>query len=133
NFKSAPPRAAADYETTVYHGMPHGLCDSLRRRIVPGAFVDTSAVHQTKREALAKHKSQQNWLDASQGLNSYLLAMEDMSLAVGRMSKKFKHAEGWRRHLHYGFCGSDADPLRDALGKDYFVNKSYERALQKGF
>ena len=67
---------------------------------MPGAFVNTTSVHKTQLKALAAHKSQQNWLDVSQGMNSYLLAMEDMSLAVGRMSKKFKYAEGWRRHLH---------------------------------
>src|SRR5437762_11969216 len=38
NFKSVPSRPVADYPTTVYHAMPHGLCDPLRRRIVPGAF-----------------------------------------------------------------------------------------------
>jgi LmbE family N-acetylglucosaminyl deacetylase len=130
NFKTAPSRPVADYETTVYHAMPHGFCDQLRRRIVPGQFVNTSSVHKTKHEALAAHKSQQAWLDVSQGMNSYLLAMEDMSLEVGRMSKRFQHAEGWRRHLHFGFCSADADPLSDALGKNCFVNKAYERALE---
>lgn len=132
NFKTAPARPAADYDVTVYHALPHGLCDPLRRRIIPGAFVNTTAVHKTQMEALAAHKSQQNWLDVSQGLNSYLLAMEDMSLAVGRMSKRFKHAEDWRRHLHFGFCGPDADPLADALGRNYLVNRAYERSLQRG-
>src|ERR1039457_7252741 len=132
NFKSVPTRPTEDYDVTLYHGMSHGLCDQLRRRIVPGAFVNTTSVHQTQIKALSAHKSQQNWLDVSQGLNSYLLAMEDMSLAVGRMSKQFKYAEGWRRHLHFGYCGSDADPLAQALGKSYFVNQAYERSLQKG-
>jgi hypothetical protein len=59
--------------------------------------------------------------------------MEDMSLAVGRMSKRFKYAEGWRRHLHFGFCGPEADPLAQALGTSYLLNKSYERSLQRGF
>jgi len=58
--------------------------------------------------------------------------MEDMSLAVGRMSGKFKHAEGWRRHLHYGFSATEVDPLREVLGKNYLVNKAYERHLEKG-
>ena len=132
NFKTAPPRPAADYEVTVYHAMSHGLCDQLRRRIVPGAYVYTTSVHKTQLKALAAHKSQQNWLDVSQGLNSYLLAMEDMALAVGTLSKKFKYAEGWRRHLHFGFCGPGADPLAQALGKNYLVNKAYERSLQRG-
>ena len=133
NFKTAPARPMADYEVTVYHSMTHGLCDPLRRRIVPGAFVNTTSVHKTQLKALAAHKSQQNWLDVSQGLNSFLLAVEDMSLAVGRMSKSFKYAEGWRRHLHFGFCAPEADPLAPALGKNYLVNKAYERSLQRGF
>jgi LmbE family N-acetylglucosaminyl deacetylase len=130
NFKTTPPRAVADYETTVYHAMPHGFCDQLRRRIVPGQFVNTTSTHKTKHEALAAHKSQQAWLDVSQGMNSYLLAMEDMSLEVGRMSKRFQHAEGWRRHLHFGFCSADADPLLETLRKNCFVNKAYERSLE---
>src|SRR5213594_1414619 len=132
NFKTTPSRPAADYEVTLYHAMPHGLCDGLRRRIMPGAFVNTTSVHKTKHQALAAHKSQQGWLEVSQGLNSYLLAMEDMSLEVGRMSKKFKHAEGWRRHLHFGFCSASTDPLAKALGRNYQINKVYERNLEKG-
>lgn len=132
NFKTAPLRPTADYEVTIYHAMTNGLCDQLRRRIIPGAFVNTTEVHKTQLKALEEHKSQQNWLDVSQGMNSYLLAMEDLSLAVGRLSKKFKHAEGWRRHLHFGYCSPEADPLADALGKDYLVNQAHERSLLRG-
>jgi N-acetylglucosamine malate deacetylase 1 len=133
NFKTVPPRPTADHEVTVYHSLPHGLCDPLRRPLVPGVFVNTTSAHKTQLKALAAHKSQQNWLDVSQGLNSYLLAMEDMSLAVGRLSKRFKYAEGWRRHLHLGFCSPEADPLAKALGKNCLVNKAYERSLERGF
>ena len=133
NFKTAPPRPTADYEVTLYHAMVNGLRDPLRRRIIPGAFVNTTSVHKTQLQALAAHKSQQNWLDVSQGLNSFLLAAEDLSRAVGRLSRKFKHAEGWRRHLHSGFCGPDTDPLAEALGKNYLVNQAYERSLDRGF
>jgi LmbE family N-acetylglucosaminyl deacetylase len=129
NFKTTPSRPAADYEVTVYHSMPHGLRDQLRRRVTPGAFVNAESVHKTKRDALAAHKSQQKWLDVSQGLNSYLLAMEDMSLEVGRMSKHFKHAEGWTRHLHFGFCSQDSDPLAEALPRHYLINGAYEKDL----
>jgi LmbE family N-acetylglucosaminyl deacetylase len=132
NFKTVPSRLATDHDVTVYHAMPHGLCDGLRRRIVPGAFVNTTTVQKTKREALAQHQSQQPWLNTSQGLNSYLLAMENMALEVGRRSRRFKFAEGWRRHLHLGFSAADIDPLREALGKNYLVNKAYERALAFG-
>jgi N-acetylglucosamine malate deacetylase 1 len=132
NFRTAPPRPSAEYDVTVYHALPHGLCDQLRRRLVPGAFVNTTSVQKTKREALAAHKSQQGWLDVSQGINSFLLAMENMSLEIGCLSKRFKCAEGWRRHLHLGFSATETDPLGEALGKNHLVNKAYERSLEDG-
>jgi len=98
NFGVSPARPAVDGEVAVYHGMPHGLRDALRRRVVPGLFVDTTSVLETKRQALAAHRSQKEWLDVSQGMDSYLQTMEEMSLALGQASGKFQHAEGWRRH-----------------------------------
>lgn len=132
NFATTPRREPISGEVVVYHAMPHGLRDPLRRRVIPGAFVNTAATHQLKLEALAQHQSQQHWLDASQKLNQYLLTMEQFSRELGRMSCAFKHAEGWRRHLHYGFCAETADPLREALGADYLVNKPYEAGLERG-
>jgi LmbE family N-acetylglucosaminyl deacetylase len=130
NFRTVPPHAAADHDVTIYHAMPHGLCDGLRRKIVPGVFVNTTDVHQHKLEALAQHRSQQSWLKTSQGMNSYLLAMENASRELGRQSKKFRFAEGWRRHLHLGYCAEDADPLKEALGPNYLLNRAYERDLE---
>ncbi len=129
NFKTIPSRPAVECDVTLYHALPHGLRDGLRRRIVPGSFVNTTSVHATKRAALAAHVSQKPWLDASQGMDSYLLAMDEMSREVGKLSRLFEHAEGWRRHLHLGFSSSEIDPLSDALGKDCLINQSYERGL----
>jgi LmbE family N-acetylglucosaminyl deacetylase len=128
NFYSIPEQTADKYDCTIYHALPHGLKDPLRKTVIAGAFVNTIAVHQQKLEALKAHQSQQSWLDVSQKLNSYLQTMEEVSLKVGKMSKKFKYAEGWRRHLHYGFCGADDDPLK-ALGNDYLINEEYEQSL----
>jgi LmbE family N-acetylglucosaminyl deacetylase len=133
NFKVVPPRPITEREVTIYHAMPHGLRDGLRRRVLPGCFVNTTSVHKLKRLTLATHRSQQTWLETSQGFNSYLQTMEEMSLEVGRMSKRFKHAEGWRRHLHLGFCGPQADPLRAAVAPHWLLNKQYERNLEKGY
>lgn len=131
NFKTAPQRAAIEGDVAVYHAMPHGLRDGLRRRVVPGAFVNTTSVHVTKRKALAAHASQKEWLDASQGMDSYLRAMDEMSLAVGRMSRLFDHAEAWRRHLHLGLSSEEIDPLADVVGPAYLINSRYERDLEK--
>jgi LmbE family N-acetylglucosaminyl deacetylase len=129
NFVTTPARKSYAGDVTVYHAMPHGLRDWLRNRVVPGAFANTSDVHATKLAALAAHKSQQAWLRSSQGMNSYLQFMTDMSEEVGRTSRRFRHAEGWRRHLHLGFSGTDSDPLKEALGGNYLVNRRYERGL----
>lgn len=131
NFGTRPARRHFADDVALYHAMPHGLRDPLRRRVVPGAFVNTTPVQQSKSEALACHQSQQNWLALSQGLNSYLQTMENIAREVGRMSRRFPYAEGWRRHLHLGFSGTEIDPLREALGRNYFLNPAYERSLEK--
>jgi LmbE family N-acetylglucosaminyl deacetylase len=132
NIKTIPGRKPVSGDVTVYHAMPHGLCDPLRRRVIPGAFVNTTSVHACKRQALAAHESQKRWLDVSQGMDSYLRVMDDFSQELGRWSGRFQHAEGWRRHLHYGFCEVDDDPLKDALGRNYLINRQYEQNLKKG-
>ncbi|HEY2952121.1 MAG TPA: PIG-L family deacetylase [Verrucomicrobiae bacterium] len=116
NFRTLPARKAIDGDVTIYHAMPHGLCDALRQPITPDLFVNTTPVHAAKRAALSAHASQKTWLDASQGMDSYLTTMDDLSLAVGKLSHRFQHAEGWRRHLHLGFSASEMDPLQNALG-----------------
>lgn len=132
NFSTTPSIKAENFNCTLYHALPHTLKDPLRGAIIAGSFVDTITVHQKKLAALKAHQSQQNWLDTSQKLNSYLQAMEDISLEVGRMSGKFVYAEGWRRHLHYGFCSVNDDPLKE-LGHDYLINKDYENQLSMSF
>ena len=131
NFETTPRRGVVDHEVAIYHCMPHGLCDPLRRKVVPGQFVNTTTVQATKLDALARHESQQEWLATSQGLNSYLQTMDELSRVVGRMSGRFKHAEGWRRHLHLGFAGREIDPLGASLGKNCWRNAKYERGLKQ--
>jgi N-acetylglucosamine malate deacetylase 1 len=116
NFRTTPSRNAVDTDVTVYHAMPHSLRDPLRRPVAPDLFVNTTSVHAVKRDALAAHQSQRAWLDASQGMDSYLAAMDDLSQQVGKMSQRFEHAEGWRRHLHVGFSAKEIDPLQSVLG-----------------
>ena len=110
----------------IVAAMPHGLRDGLRKRVDAGLFVDTTSVHDKKREALAAHRSQKEWLDQSQGMDSYLITMDELSLEVGELSGEFKFAEGWRRHLHYGFSGEAIDPLSEVLGEKCAVNEWYE-------
>jgi N-acetylglucosamine malate deacetylase 1 len=118
NFRSTPPKRPTPYDVTIYHAMPHTLRDPLRRPVVPDFCVDTTSVHEVKTQALAAHRSQGGFLANTQKMDSYLQVMERMSREMGRASKRFRHAEGWRRHLAAGFCAEDADPLREEL-RDY--------------
>ena len=130
NFPADPPRPPVEGEATVYHALPWGLRDPLRRVIRAGQYAAIGSVLAAKREALACHKSQKEWLDQSQGLDSYLDTMEDMAAQVGRQSGAFSYAEGWRRHLHLGFCSEHADPLGDALGERHLISEEYEANLE---
>ena len=115
NFPTDPPREPVEGNMAVYHAQPHGNRDPLRQMVRPDLFVDISNVLDRKRATLACHRSQKQWLDESQGMDSYLVAMEDFSREAGRMSGRFEYAEGWRRRLHLGFGPEDFDPLSAAL------------------
>jgi N-acetylglucosamine malate deacetylase 1 len=127
NFRTSPPRRTFQGELRIYHAMPHGLRDGLGRSITPELFVDTSEVQEIKTRALGAHRSQKEWLDLSQGMDSYLGSMEEMSLAMGRMSGRFVHAEGWRAHWHLGFCSPEFRPLESALQACLHLNAAYQK------
>ncbi len=101
----------------VYHAQPYSNHDPLRQLVVPEFYVDVTDREEDKVAMLAHHVSQKQWLDESQGLDSYLQTLRDLDAAVGQMSGKYRYAEGWRRHLHLGFAGPTDDPMRDALGQ----------------
>lgn len=115
NLESIPPVDVFMDPVTVYHAQPIGNKTPLGEVVLPHFFVDESDVIEKKVETLACHASQKQWLDESQGQDSYLETMKEMSREVGQMSSRFEYAEGWRRHEHWGFCGPDDDPLKDAL------------------
>jgi N-acetylglucosamine malate deacetylase 1 len=131
-YRTTPARRPTTRPVTIYHASPHGLRDGLRRRVEAGAFVNTTRVHARKMAALECHASQGGFLDTTQGMSSYLKTMDDLSREVGRQSGRFRRAEGWRRHLHWGFSPGDHDPFREALGRNYLINRRYEEALNDG-
>ena len=110
-------------DIAIYHAQPHGNRTPLGQSVRPqlGVFVDS--VMETKRAMLAEHRSQQQWLKESQGMNSYIQTMLDLGSEVadliaasGAAALPGKYAEGWTRHLHLGFSAKPFDPLKEALG-----------------
>lgn len=115
NWPVEPPRPIVDQKVTLYHCQPFWNRTPLRELVEPELFVNVTDVEALKVEMLAKHASQKQWLDESQGHDSYLQTLRNLDEEVGRMSGLFRCAEGWRRHLHLGYCGENDDPLRAAL------------------
>ena len=129
NYRSDPPLDAWSGNVAVYHTTPHGLRDPLRRLVRSEIYVDIESVFARKRAMLACHKSQKEWLDASQGMDVYLIEMEEKSKQIGELSGHFAYAEGWRRHLHLGLAPEDYDPVTTVLGDNCWVDPEYVAAL----
>jgi hypothetical protein len=131
NFDTVPPATPYTHDVTIYHAMPHGLRTPLRQKVRAGLYVDVGPVQDQARKALAAHASQKDWLDKSQGMDSYLHTLDKMSAAVGALSGKYQLAQGWCRHHHLGYSASEIDPLRSALGSDCVVDAVTEAALEQ--
>ena len=121
NLESDPPVAPYYSPVTVYHAQPHGNRTPLGQAVSPDFIVDTTPVMDQKVAALECHACQKEWLDESQGMDSYVQTMRDLTSEVGRMAGQFEYGEGWRRRQHWGFCGPEDDPLRAALA-DYIAS-----------
>lgn len=132
NGPCQPPVPPIGGDVYLYHALPYGLRDGLRRLVRPGFYANVAPVLARKRAMLACHVSQKAWLDASQGRDAYLDDMERMAAEVGRRSGRFTHAEGWRRHSHLGFAVHDRDLLAEVLGPDGWTDLEYERSLEAG-
>ena len=127
NFSSIPERAAIQKDITLYHALPYGLRNGMKRVIKPEMYIDITGVIKDKRNMLSCHESQKSWIDKSQGIDNYLNTMEDWSKEVGDMSGRFDFAEGWRRHHFLGYSAKEIDPLYDIL-KAYALKISGRKA-----
>ena len=65
-------------KVTIYHAQPYSHRDPLRQLIEPDFYIDVSGVIDRKLEMLAMHVSQKNWLDESQGHDSYLQTLKEL-------------------------------------------------------
>jgi LmbE family N-acetylglucosaminyl deacetylase len=115
SYVTDPPRPSTKKAVAVYHSLPHSLMDMQRNPVSPEFVVEKSDVMPAKREMLAQHASQKEWLDATQGMDSYLESMADAARTVGTRFGGCAYAEGWRRHNHMGYCSPDFAPLQRLL------------------
>lgn len=116
HFPTEPPHPPCRGPVRFYHAAPHGLRDGLERPFQPGLLIDIASVLPLKEEMLSCHRSQQDWLAASQGMNAYVDEMASMGRTMALAGRGMEFAEGWRRHSHLGYCPPDFDPLPQLLG-----------------
>lgn len=126
NTDCIPPRPPAPGNVVIYHGMPHGLRDPLGKLVHSGLWVNIEKYIEKKKQLLSCHRSQKEWLDATQGMNSYVQTMVDLNAAMGKMSGEYRYAEGWRRHNPLGYSSDTSwDPLADALDDISTIDLNY--------
>ncbi len=118
NYPSIPRRKQTTQDVYLYHAQPLMNRDGMRNLVKPSLFVDVGSEIKTKEEMLRRHASQKEWLDVSQGQDSYLATMRNMCSEIAKLSgrKSLKFAEGFRQHSHVAYSLRDKDMLREVLG-----------------
>ena len=119
NFASIPECDCFDGDVAIYHAQPHGNRTPMNEIVGPSIAIPIDTVVHRKIAMLECHQSQQHWLQATQGMNSYLQTMLDLGQEVAHLSNLSlagcQYAEGWHKHLHLWFGAPDFDPLSQLL------------------
>jgi LmbE family N-acetylglucosaminyl deacetylase len=116
NWVSHPFAQPTMQDVYLYHAQPFGNLDQMRNRITPTLFVNVENKIDLKAEMLRRHASQKEWLDVSQGKDSYTNSMREICAEIGAMAPKpLAFAEGFRQHLHVGMSSQDEDRLTAVL------------------
>ena len=116
-YVTDPPMPSYNHPVAIYHALPHSLMDMLRNTVVPEFTVNITPVIDEKCALLSQHASQKDWLDATQGMGSYIETMKNFSREVGQLYADCEYAEGWRRHSYMGYAPADFEPLQKLLKK----------------
>lgn len=90
----------------LYYTDGHDGQDRMGAAIRPTTYVDISNELETKTQMLACHKSQLEWLRSHNGIDEYLTAMRDHSIARGE-DIHTKAAEAFVQHRGHGHPSSD--------------------------
>lgn len=97
NYITGGPAPALDHIPHLYFMDSVEGSDRDGRPQVPDFYVNIGTAFETKKQMLACHESQRNWLRKQHGIDDYIVQMEKWSRAVGaRAGVEF--AEGFRRY-----------------------------------
>ncbi len=95
NYRTASP--ASDAIPHLYFIDPVDGCDREGNLIRPDFIVNVADVFGRKREMLAEHASQRNWLRKQHGIPDYVALMEEWTRKRGALAG-VSHGEGFRQY-----------------------------------
>jgi LmbE family N-acetylglucosaminyl deacetylase len=98
----ADPAPAIPAVPHLYYCAPVDDKDIHGQPVEPGFVVDITGVWETKKQMLACHASQREWLRAHHGIDEYIEAMKRSDTAHGRYIDR-PAGEGLRQHLGHGY------------------------------
>jgi LmbE family N-acetylglucosaminyl deacetylase len=119
-YVTTPPYPAIMKPVAVYHALPHSLMDMMRQPVTPDFVVDVSSVMGKRIQMLEQHTSQKEWLDATQGIGSFVETLRKTARSVGEKWGPYCEAEGWRCHNYMGYCDASFKPLETLLANTIF-------------
>ncbi len=96
----AAPRGS--HTPVLYYADAIEGLDAMGNRIYPQFYVDISDQIEKKREMLACHDSQREWLRSHHGVDEYLNGMTEWAAQYGKEAG-CAYAEGFRQHLGHGY------------------------------
>jgi LmbE family N-acetylglucosaminyl deacetylase len=99
----APPASRIPW---LYYVDPVEGMDHFGRRQPVDLIVDVTSVYETKRQALACHSSQREWLRRQHGIDEYMDACDRWSRARGQ-EQGFLHGEGFRQYKGHPHPGNN--------------------------
>ena len=120
-----PPAKTGHATPALYYADSTEGTDATGRRIYPHFYVDVGKKLSSKRQMLARHASQREWLRSYHGVDEYLDRTAKWAADYGRECG-FAYAEGFRQHLGHAY--PRAPILQEALASYVRVRKPDEMA-----
>ena len=114
NYKTGGDSPALERIPHLYYMDPIGSHDRRGHYVMPDFAVDVSHVFELKKEMLASHASQRNWLMRQHGMDNYIAQMEIWTRDCG-MRFGLTAAEGFRHYRGHPY--PDTPLLQELLGE----------------
>jgi LmbE family N-acetylglucosaminyl deacetylase len=113
----------------LYYVQPAENMDIYGRKVTPRFYIDISDQMERKKELLACHESQRNWLRQHHGMDEYLEILCRWNAELGQTAteisgSRVEYAEGYRQHLGHSYPRDNI--LEEVLSARVILDPSWE-------